>query len=302
MADKKIQWHQAFVAAIYLEFKENSDDLVYEKEYNLNTKPLEIDLLVIKKNKDLQISNEIGKLFRGYNIIEYKSPEDHLNIDSFYKTSAYASLYKAYGETVDSRPAEDITVSMIRDTKPVKLFQYFKEHHIKVTNPYQGIYYIWGSVLFPTQIIVGNELRKEEHKWLKLLAPGLQKEDIREFVGNISQLTKKYEKELADSILEVVTKVNRQVIEELKGDENVCQALLEIMEPEINEIVHSAVKSTRDSMTLEMEEAVKLTRDSMMLEMEEKNRKTIFRAIESSLDLNFSNTQIKQLQIGRAHV
>lgn len=35
-----------------LEFAENRADLVYEKEYNLNTKPLEIDLLVVKKDKD----------------------------------------------------------------------------------------------------------------------------------------------------------------------------------------------------------------------------------------------------------
>ena len=36
LADKKIQWHQAFTAAVCLEFSENRDDLIYEKEYNLN--------------------------------------------------------------------------------------------------------------------------------------------------------------------------------------------------------------------------------------------------------------------------
>nr|WP_304717918.1 hypothetical protein [uncultured Acetatifactor sp.] len=98
-----------------LEFRENRDDLIYEKEYNLSTKPLEIDLLVIKKEPDVQTSNEIGKLFRGHNIVEYKSPEDHLDIDVFYKTGAYGSLYKSFGETVDERAADDITVTIIRD-------------------------------------------------------------------------------------------------------------------------------------------------------------------------------------------
>lgn len=59
----------------------NSDS--FEKEYNLNTKPLEIDLQVIKKDADVQIVNEIGKLFRGHNIVEYKSPDDHMDIDTF---------------------------------------------------------------------------------------------------------------------------------------------------------------------------------------------------------------------------
>ena len=67
MSDTKIQWHPGFTAAMNLEFEENREDLIFEKEYNLNTKPLEIDLLVIKKDPDVVIVNEIGKLFRGYN-------------------------------------------------------------------------------------------------------------------------------------------------------------------------------------------------------------------------------------------
>ena len=49
MKEIKVQWHPGFVAAMDLELSANRGDLVYEKEYNLNTKPLEIDLLVIKK-------------------------------------------------------------------------------------------------------------------------------------------------------------------------------------------------------------------------------------------------------------
>lgn len=102
MNDTKIQWHPGFVAAMDLELREYRDGLVFEKEYNLNTKPLEIDLLVIKKNTDVQIDNETGRIFRGHNILEYKSPRDELDIDTFYKAAAYASLYKSYGKTLDA--------------------------------------------------------------------------------------------------------------------------------------------------------------------------------------------------------
>lgn len=60
MSDRKIQWHPGFVAAMDLELADNRADLVYEKEYNLNTKPLEIDLLVIKKDSDIRTANEIS--------------------------------------------------------------------------------------------------------------------------------------------------------------------------------------------------------------------------------------------------
>lgn len=71
MNEIKIQWHPGFVAAINLELAENRDDLIYEKEYNLNTKPLEIDLLVIKKDKDVHISNEIGRMFKGHVTVQH---------------------------------------------------------------------------------------------------------------------------------------------------------------------------------------------------------------------------------------
>ncbi len=41
-------------------------------------------------------------------------------------------------------------------------------------------------------------------------------------------------KELADSVLEVSIRANWEIIKELRRNENMCQALLEIMEPEID--------------------------------------------------------------------
>ena len=236
MEDTKIQWHAAFVSAMDLELAQNRPDLEYHKEYNLNTKPLEVDLLVIKKDAGIEITNEIGKLFRGHNIVEYKSPDDHLNIDSFYKAGAYASLYKSYGKTVDERRAGDITVTLVRERKPSGLFTYFKEHGITYTNPYKGIYQVTNTVLFPTQIIVTKELNPKEHVWLKALSGQMEKQQMRELLEKIEKLDLKIDRELADSVLQVSIGANKQVVEELRGDENMCQALLEIMEPEINKI------------------------------------------------------------------
>lgn len=233
MKDTDIQWHPGFVAAINLELIKNRNDLMFEKEYNLNTKPLEIDLLIIRKNPDIEIDNKIGRIFRGHNILEYKSPKDQLNIDVYYKATGYACLYKFYGETVDSIKADDITVSLIRDVKPVGLFEYFDEHHYSVSRPYEGIYYIDGPALFPTQVIVTKELDWENHIWLKSLSEGLKQQDMKELLEAVRQLTGKYDRELADSVLEVSIRANEQVIEKLKGDESMSQALLEIIEPVI---------------------------------------------------------------------
>ena len=86
---KKIQWHPAFYAATELELQANIEQLELKREYNLSKEPIRIDLLIIKEKK-IEIKNEIGHLLRKYNVIEYKSPEDNLSIDDFYKTLGYA--------------------------------------------------------------------------------------------------------------------------------------------------------------------------------------------------------------------
>lgn len=247
MNDTKIQWHPAFVAAMGLELKQNRADLIFEKEYNLNTKPLEIDLLVIKKTASVQIISEIGRLFKGHNIVEYKSPEDHLDIDAFYKTLAYGCLYKAYGETVDAIKAEDITISILREAKPVELFRYFKEHGCIITETCRGIYYIEGTTWFPTQIIVTNELDQDSHEWLMALSGKLKKEDIRKLLGDRNSLTEKLDRDLADSVLEVSIGANKKIVDELIGEENMYDVLMELMEPRLRvNRIHEAVELLRD--------------------------------------------------------
>ena len=241
MSDIKIQWHPGFVAAMDLELAANRADLVYEKEYNLNTKPLEIDLLVIKKDKDVRTANEIGWIFRGYNILEYKSPDDSPDIDAFYK----AGLYKAYGGASDERKADDITVSLIREARPDGLFEYFKRHNIRTVNPYRGIYYVQDAVLFPTQIIVAGEMDRKSHTWLKALSSKMKKQDMKELLEKIEAIKLTFDRELADSVLEVSVRANQQVVEELRGDGSMCQALLEIMELEINKIKETVKKDTK---------------------------------------------------------
>ena len=82
---EKIQWHPAFDAALQIELGEEAKYLTFEPEHLLSKKPMQIDVLV-KNEKKVKIRKNIGRIFRQHNIIEYKSPEDHLNIDDFIKS------------------------------------------------------------------------------------------------------------------------------------------------------------------------------------------------------------------------
>ncbi len=235
MNDKDIQWHPGFVAAMELELMEYNGKLDFKMEHSLNTKPLQIDLLIIKKYEPIDITNETGRIFKKYNIMEYKSPNDSLNIDTLYKSQAYAALYKTSGNIVNEINADDITVSLVRERKPVELFKHLKSKNVQITMPFNGIYYINDMVLFPTQIIVTDELSGEEHTWIKSLSHKLKIHDMQNLLYHIVKLRSDYEKELADSVLEVALRANKTLIEKLRGDGKMSGALRELLEPVIQD-------------------------------------------------------------------
>ena len=165
-----------------------------EKELSKNTtaktpeKPLQIDCTVVKVKKNCRIKNEIGKIFRTHNIFEYKSPKDELNIDTFYKAVAYACLYKVLPKHVNEIPTDELTVTLLRDRKPVKLLHELEQTGYGCQTEASGIYYVSG-VMFPMQIIVSSELDTNLHVQLKALTNQLDKPLIRRYLEEASVFT-----------------------------------------------------------------------------------------------------------------
>ncbi len=101
----KSPWHPAFCAAVQLELETNLDQLELHTEHCLGKEPMRIDFLIIKKDSDLMIPKNFGQIFRTYNLISYKSPDDYLSVNDF---------YKAYGYACFSRPTPRKSVKSIR--------------------------------------------------------------------------------------------------------------------------------------------------------------------------------------------
>ena len=77
---------------------EDGDALTFQEEHLLGNKPMQVDLLIIKKSKNHKIHKSIGHIFLGHNIVEYKSPDDVLSINDFYKVCGYApGIYHLVG-------------------------------------------------------------------------------------------------------------------------------------------------------------------------------------------------------------
>lgn len=218
MDDTKVQWHPGFCAAMRLELVEDKEMLEFYEEFTLNKKPLIMDMLVIKNKSGKEMENEIGRLFKGHNVVEYKSPDDELGIDVFYKVYAYACLYKSGGNYENSIKAEDVTITLIRKRKPITLMEYLKTTGFEILQEYPGIYHIRGAGFFDIQIVVTRELNPVNHIWLHSLTTDLDKTSAKMLISRINLLTEKDEKENADAVLHVAMEANASWLQDVKED------------------------------------------------------------------------------------
>lgn len=152
-----LQWHPAFLAGLQIELEADAPYLDFEGEHLLASKPMQIDVLIIKKERGWQVRKNIGRIFRTYNIIEYKSPEDSLSIDDFYKVCGYAYFYKSAAKSVDEVKVGEITISLVCSQYPRKLLRHFAERFREVRRREDGIYDI-ADPTFMIQLIVTKEL------------------------------------------------------------------------------------------------------------------------------------------------
>ncbi len=238
-----IQWHTGFVHAMRLYLMDYEDDIEFNDEFQLTRKPLIIDLTVIKKPDDLVIDNNIGRFFRKHNILEYKSPRDELNLETFYKVQAYALLYmiapgncEANGTPINEK---DITISIVRAAYPRELIRNLIEHGYTVFEQPSNIYYIEGAQ-FPVQIVVTKPSRdcQDDEKgiiWLNALSPNISKNLFYDFLTNIRDLDTKHGM-FADTISSIVSDANEENIEIWKErDAFMNNALRRIMAKELKE-------------------------------------------------------------------
>lgn len=265
LEETSIQWHPGFYGAAEIELVSNKGDLEFQREYNLSKEPLRMDLLIIKKLSNVKIENEIGHIFKKYNVIEYKSPDDGLTIDDYYKTVGYACLYKGLGEVVNQIPTKELTVSIFRESYPRELFESLKREGLKIEKKYSGIYYISGQILFDTQIVVTKQLDKETHQSLRILSRKAQGDDVRSFIEAAAHLTDPGDRNNVEAVLQVSISANKELYEEVRRSAAMCEALRELMKEEIEEAVEKATKEATEKAAKEAEKAIKENEQNTVL-------------------------------------
>ena len=216
--ENRIAWHQGFYGGIELELRQWKSVLTFRREVELNKEPIIADMLIIKKPPDVRIDNPIARCFKEHNLLEYKSPEDTLSVDGFFKGLSYVYLYKSQGKQENEIPITEMTYSAFCFHRPKKLFGVLQGAGFQVDKTENGIYAVIGHSGLVIQVIVIRELAQGTHPPLRAVLPDADEEDVRRFLAMGEMLTKQADLENFRAALGISVSANEDLYKRLKEE------------------------------------------------------------------------------------
>lgn len=230
MEKTKLQWHPGFSAALKMTLESEKECLEIHEEFQLSKKPLQIDILIVKKLKETTIKKSIAKLFRDHNIIEYKAPDDYLSINDLYKVYGYACIYQSDTDRVKEVDPETLTLTFVCSHYPREMLKHLKQvRGIHVEKHGSGIYYLKGDPI-PMQLLIVKELSKAENYWLQILRTDLKAgPEIRELMTNYEKNKK------SKDCVAVMNLIARANWKQMEVEKKMCDALEELFADELKE-------------------------------------------------------------------
>ena len=236
----RTRFHYGFYAAMEVEYDLANVPLTYRQEVQLGKDPVRLDFLIIKKEPNIVLNDPIGDFFRQINIFEYKSPEDGLSIDDFYKVQAYGLLYKGFGRKVNELPIENITLTIVRHTYPQDMLKMLRDSGVVFNNVHPGIYRFEEKLSIPVQLVISSQLPLGEYEGLRLLAKGATVEDIKTYAEKAIASNNERIRENAGTVIDVCLSVNPNIEEATKMYEAVKEVFKDAFAKERQEGIQEA--------------------------------------------------------------
>ena len=233
--EHRVDYHAGLVAALKAKYDDQYDFMETIKELILGEKAPRLDAVVLKKEKDKELTDEIGCFFREHNVFEFKGFGDGISINDVYKAEGYGLFYMVIDRLVNEIPIESVTITVIQYRYPREAFKYLENMGCSIKERTKGIYEISGGpIIFPFQVVDADVLGDE---WivLKVLVPGATEEQIEiiqmEYDRTENEL---YKVHLAD-VLRTAFESNEKVFEKMKEAGKMSEAVERVFQKEIEE-------------------------------------------------------------------
>ncbi|MBQ3763558.1 MAG: hypothetical protein II869_01155 [Synergistaceae bacterium] len=233
----RTRFHYGFYAAMKVEYDIIHADVTYEQEIQLGEEPIRLDFLIIKKDAHIVLNDPIGEFFGTVNIFEYKSPEDGLSIDDFYKAMGYSFIYKGYNRQVNELPIGDMTLNLVRHSYPRELMKALKHEGFVINERYPGIYRVNGKTEhLKVQIVVSSRLPQGEYEGLHLLSKGCTKEDVFRYVEKVRDSWNENVKTNVETVINICLDINKNLSTQIEEDEAMHKTLRDILKSDFEAV------------------------------------------------------------------
>ena len=229
-------WHSWMDALLHIVLHPYPVEI--EREIVLVNQPPRSDYLVLMEKEIVDLRLSIFKIFREHNIIEFKDPDDELNMSVFWKCIGYVGFYLS----AKGISANQVTLTLIRASKPVRLLKQLSAD-IEPGGE-KGIYYVknWLKDV-PIQIIVTSELTGPEYAGFRSISKRPKLEDITQMYRDNENETDPALIEFYRAYWSISARLTGSILEEAKRSENkMSKTLMDILKPEIDEKIDIAVK------------------------------------------------------------
>ena len=242
MSDERstIRWHYGFYAAMKAEYGDKGLPMdVFDQEVPLGVEPVRLDM-VIKTQGPL--SDPLGSFYRVHNVHEYKSPDDSLSVDEFYRALTYPLHYKYYDHKVNEIPLKDLTLTIVRHSYPREMIKTLEADGFKVKlrkseegEEYQGIYEVSGKLPVPTQIVVTSRLPDGEYEALKLLSTDATPEMAADYIEKVNSSSDEMVQRNGGSVIYYCLLINPGMEQKLKDLGINVEVMKEMLQQVIDE-------------------------------------------------------------------
>ena len=174
-------WHPPFYQGLIAVLDPTEEYLSFQDEHRLSKEALRIDVIVSANNGTIPKKHDVAKIFKKYNLFEYKAHNDSLTIEDYTASIGKGHLYSAFEKVALS----DITITFAVNKYPRNVINYLKNvRNFEVTDNENGLSSVCGDV-FPVQILI---CKKDDNIILRNLHDNLTPAEVYETIHAFEQL------------------------------------------------------------------------------------------------------------------
>ena len=258
--EHRTDYHAGLVAALKTKYDDQYDFMETIKEMVLGEKPPRLDAVVLKKDPNQHLTDEIGCFFLEHNVFEFKGYGDGISINDVYKIEGYALFYMTIDKKVNEIPLEAVTITVVQYRFPKDILKELEAKGCIIHQRNKGIFEISGGpIIFPFQVVDAVVL-DDEWDVLKVLIPGATEAQIIRIQEEYDQAESDLLKQHLADVLRTAYESNESIFEKMKEEGIMGEKFDQIFEKQIREEAEKETDKTIENMLKDNVKAATITK------------------------------------------